>query len=155
MKIDQFGQKLNLSHLHTLHNWLTPWSWVVLEKPPVAQLLSFTTIYGTQWFSPCSQEPTAGLWQPDKFCQYHPILFLSDPAVLMSRDSAFGIATGYGLDDRGSEFESRQGQEFFLRRIVQTGFGVYPTCYPLDTGAFSLGIKWQRCEADNSPPTRR
>jgi hypothetical protein len=24
-----------------------------------------------------------------------------------SRDSAVGIATGYGLDDRGSEFESR------------------------------------------------
>jgi hypothetical protein len=23
------------------------------------------------------------------------------------------IATGYGLDDRGSEFESRYGQEFF------------------------------------------
>jgi hypothetical protein len=24
-----------------------------------------------------------------------------------SRDSSFGIATGYGLDDGGSEFESR------------------------------------------------
>jgi hypothetical protein len=36
-----------------------------------------------------------------------------------------GIATGYGLDDRGSEFESRWGQEFSLLHVVQTGSGVH------------------------------
>jgi hypothetical protein len=35
----------------------------------------------------------------------------------MSRDSAVGIATGYGLDR--SEFESRWGQEFSLLHVVQ------------------------------------
>jgi hypothetical protein len=30
---------------------LTPWSWALLEKPPVAQLLkNFPTFYGTQRF---------------------------------------------------------------------------------------------------------
>jgi hypothetical protein len=32
-------------------NWLTPWSWALLEKPPVAQLLkNFPTFYGTRRF---------------------------------------------------------------------------------------------------------
>jgi hypothetical protein len=36
--------------------WLTPWSWALLEKPPVVQLLeNFPTFYGN-WR--CSQEPS-------------------------------------------------------------------------------------------------
>jgi hypothetical protein len=35
------------------------------------------------------------------------VLFLSFRATFRSRDSAVGIATGYGLDDRGVEFKSR------------------------------------------------
>jgi hypothetical protein len=54
----------------------------------------------------------------------------------MDVDSAVGIVTGYGLDDRGSEFESRWGQEFSLLH-VQTGSQVHPTSYPMGTGILS------------------
>jgi hypothetical protein len=53
-----------------------------------------------------------------------------------------GIATGYGLDDQGGrEFESRQGQNFSLLHIVQTGSGVHPTSYKMSTGGFFPGGK--------------
>jgi hypothetical protein len=35
---------------------------------------------------------------------------------------------------------------------VQTGSGAHPTSYPI--GAFSLGVKRPRREADHSPPSR-
>jgi hypothetical protein len=45
-----------------------------------------------------------------------------------SRDIAAGIATGYGLDDEGSEFESWWGKELSFLHIVQTG------SYPIGIG---------------------
>jgi hypothetical protein len=59
--------------------------------------------------------------------------------VSTSRGGVDGIATSYGLDDGGSEFESRQGQEFSLLQIVQIGSGVHPTSYPLGTGDKATG----------------
>jgi hypothetical protein len=53
-----------------------------------------------------------------------------------SRDSAVGIATGYG-----SEFESRQGQEFLFLHVVQTGSVAHPASCPLGKGALSSGVK--------------
>jgi hypothetical protein len=50
-----------------------------------------------------------------------------------------GIATGYGLDDRGSEFESRCGQELSLLHVVVPG-------------ALSPGVKRPGREVDHSPP---
>jgi hypothetical protein len=41
------------------------------------------------------------------------------------RDSVVGIATGYGLDGRGVGVRVH---------VVQTGSGVHPTSYPMDTG---------------------
>jgi hypothetical protein len=68
----------------------------------------------------------------------------------MSRDSAVGIATGYGLDDRkGRSSSPGGGQEFLLLHVVQTGSGVHPTFYPMDNGA---GVKRPGREADHSPP---
>jgi hypothetical protein len=46
-----------------------------------------------------------------------------------SRDSSVGIATGYGL-----EFESRQGQEFSLLHVVQTGSGAHTAFSPMGIG---------------------
>jgi hypothetical protein len=43
-------------------------------------------------------------------------------------------------------------QEFSLLHVVQTGSGVHPTSYPMSKGAFSLGVKRPRREADHSPP---
>jgi hypothetical protein len=54
-----------------------------------------------------------------------------------SRDSSVGIIIGYGLDDRGSDFESRKGQEFSLLHVVQAGSGVHPK----GAGGPFLGVK--------------
>jgi hypothetical protein len=62
------------------------------------------------------------------------------------------MATGYGLDDRGSEFESRLEQEFSLLRVVQTGSGAHPASYPMGTGPCFSGGKAAGNEADHSPP---
>jgi hypothetical protein len=48
-----------------------------------------------------------------------------------------GIATGWTTE--GSEFESRQGQEFSLLHVVQIGSGVHPTSYPMGTGGKAAG----------------
>jgi hypothetical protein len=58
-----------------------------------------------------------------------------------SRDSAVSIATGYGLDDQGVEFESRYGLEFSLPHVVQAGFGAHPASYPMGTGGSFFGSK--------------
>jgi hypothetical protein len=52
-----------------------------------------------------------------------------------SRDSAVGVATGYGLDDRG------------IRVRVPVGSRIF------SSGALSPGVKWPGREADHSPPT--
>jgi hypothetical protein len=52
----------------------------------------------------------------------------------VSRDSSVGIATSYGLDDRGVG--------------VQAGSGAHPTSYPMGTGGIFPGGK-----ADHLPPT--
>jgi hypothetical protein len=59
----------------------------------------------------------------------------------LTRDSVVGIATGYGLDNRGSEFESQWGQEFSVLHLIQTGSGVHPTSCPMGTGGSFLAGK--------------
>jgi hypothetical protein len=51
-----------------------------------------------------------------------------------------GIATK-GWTTKGSEFEFREGQEFSLIQIVQTGSGVHTTSYPTRTGSSFPGGK--------------
>jgi hypothetical protein len=50
-----------------------------------------------------------------------------------SRDSVVGIATCYGLDDRGAGVLSPGRVKNFLH-FVQTGSGFYTTSYPIGTG---------------------
>jgi hypothetical protein len=57
-----------------------------------------------------------------------------------SRDSAVGIATGYGLDDRGVLGSSPGRVKNFLH-VVQTGSGVHPTSNPMGTGGSFPGGK--------------
>jgi hypothetical protein len=47
----------------------------------------------------------------------------------------------------GSEFESRQGQEYSLFPVIQTDSGAHPASYPIGTVE-----KRPRCDADHSPP---
>jgi hypothetical protein len=70
---------------------------------------------------------------------------------LRSRGSEIGITTGWTTE--GSEFESRQGQEFSLLHVVQTGSEVHTASYPMGTGALFPGEKRLGREADHSPPT--
>jgi hypothetical protein len=59
----------------------------------------------------------------------------------MSRDSVVGIATGYGLDDRGVGVQVPVEQKFSLLHVVQTGSGVHPISYPIGTGGSFPGGK--------------
>jgi hypothetical protein len=61
--------------------------------------------------------------------------------VCVSRGSAVGIVTGYGMNGRGV------GDPL---HFVQTGSGAHPDSYPMSTGAVSPGIKWQGREAEHS-----
>jgi hypothetical protein len=49
------------------------------------------------------------------------------------------LATGWKSE--GSELESRKGQEFSFRHIVQTGSGVHPESYPKRNVTFFPGCK--------------
>jgi hypothetical protein len=53
----------------------------------------------------------------------------------MSRDSAVGITTCYGLDSRGVGVRvlGGGGHEFSLPHIVQTGSGAHPASYTMGT----------------------
>jgi hypothetical protein len=72
--------------------------------------------------------------------------------ISVSRGSAVGIATGYGLDERGVKVRVPVGSELSLLHIVQTGFEANPASYPMGTEGFSPGVKRQGREADHSPP---
>jgi hypothetical protein len=69
-----------------------------------------------------------------------------------SRDSAVGIATGYGLDNRGVGVGVPVGSRISLLHI-QTGSEVNPTSYTMGTeGSFPGEKRWGR-EANHSLPT--
>jgi hypothetical protein len=56
------------------------------------------------------------------------------------------LATGWTAE--GSDFESRQGRDFSLLHVVQTGSGMHLGSYPMYTGGRAAGA-----EADHSPLT--
>jgi hypothetical protein len=63
-----------------------------------------------------------------------------------SRDSSFGIALDYGLDDRGSRVRFPTGAgNFSLHHRVQNGCGAHTSSYPVDTRGF-----FPRGKADRS-----
>ena len=66
----------------------------------------------------------------------------------MGRDSSVGIATRYGLDDKG--IESRWRARFSAP--VQTGPGAHPASFTMGTGSFP-GVKRQERGADYPSPS--
>jgi hypothetical protein len=54
--------------------------------------------------------------------------------VQLWKEDSVGIELAMGWTTDGLEFESQKGQEFPLLHVVQTGSGVHPTSYPMDTG---------------------
>jgi hypothetical protein len=58
-----------------------------------------------------------------------------------SRDNSFGIALGYGLDDRGSMVRFPAGAgNFSPHHRVQNGSGAHPASYPMGTGDSAAGV---------------
>jgi hypothetical protein len=61
---------------------------------------------------------------------------------IRSRDSVVGVATGYGMDDRGVGIRVWiESRIFFLVHVVQTGFEAQPTSYTMGTGGSFSGVK--------------
>jgi hypothetical protein len=48
-----------------------------------------------------------------------------------------------GWTAKGSDFESRQEQDFSCLSVVQTGSGAHPVSYPMGIGGFSPGYSGQ------------
>jgi hypothetical protein len=71
----------------------------------------------------------------------------------MSRDSAIGIATGYGLNDEGYRSSNPSRVKNFLFS-TSSRLTLGPTQPPIQwvLGALSPGVKRQGREADHSPP---
>jgi hypothetical protein len=66
--------------------------------------------------------------------------FDAQSRIIRSRDSLVGIATGYGLDERGGGSSSPgRVKKSSLLHIVQTGSGVHPTSYKMGTGGEAAG----------------
>jgi hypothetical protein len=64
-----------------------------------------------------------------------------NPSFLRSRDSVVGIATGYGLDDKGVGIWVPVGSRIFSSPCRSTGSGVCQTSYPVGTGGSFPGGK--------------
>jgi hypothetical protein len=60
---------------------------------------------------------------------------------VFKRGAVVGIATGYGLDDRGVGVRVPVVLKFSLLHVGQTGSGVRLTSYPMGTVGFSPGGK--------------
>jgi hypothetical protein len=58
-----------------------------------------------------------------------------------SCDNLVGIASGYGLDDRGSRVRFPAGAGNFSLHRVQTRSGAHQASYPLDNGGSFPGGK--------------
>jgi hypothetical protein len=62
--------------------------------------------------------------------------------VVYTLGSSVGIATGHGLDDRGTEVRLPAGVgNFSLLHCVQTDSGAHPAFYPMGTGVSFHGGK--------------
>jgi hypothetical protein len=60
----------------------------------------------------------------------------------MSRDSVVGIATGYGLDDRGVGVRVPVGvKDFLFSTSSRPALGPHPASYPMVTGGTFPGGK--------------
>jgi hypothetical protein len=78
-----------------------------------------------------------------------------------SRDSAVGIATGYGLDDGGVRDRVPVESRISVLHVVQTGSGAHPASYPMGTGCAFAGGKavgvwsWPTTDLQLMPRSRK
>jgi hypothetical protein len=72
--------------------------------------------------------------------------------VFLRAHRIFGIAAGYGLDDKKVGVRVTVGSRFFLH-VVQTGSRDHLVSYPMGTRALSTELNLPECDADHSTPT--
>jgi hypothetical protein len=72
--------------------------------------------------------------------QHHFIVVDSLIHDFRSRDSAVGIATGNGLDDRWYGVRVPVRSRILSSPVVQTGSGAHPASYGMDSGGSFPGI---------------
>jgi hypothetical protein len=72
---------------------------------------------------------------------------------IWNRDSAVGIATGYGLDDQGVGVRVPVGSRIFFSKSSRLALGSTQPPIQWVPGALSPGVKRPGREADHSPPT--
>jgi hypothetical protein len=70
-----------------------------------------------------------------------------------NRDSAVGMETGYGLDDREVGIRIPVRSKIFSSLRLPDRFWAHPTFYPMGTDSFFPGVKRPRPEADHLPPS--
>jgi hypothetical protein len=74
----------------------------------------------------------------------YPLLIMKSKVLYLNlkfdrnRDSVVGIATGYGLDDRGGRGSSFGNVKNFLHD-VHSGSRAHPAFYPMGTGGKAAG----------------
>jgi hypothetical protein len=71
--------------------------------------------------------------------------------VKRSRSSSVGIATGYGLDGRGSN--PGKAKIYLFSTASRPALGLTQTPIQWVLGAISPGVMWRGHEADHSPPS--
>jgi hypothetical protein len=73
---------------------------------------------------------------------------------IATRDSAFVILTGCGLDGRGCRLSSPgRDKNFIFSTSIRPALGHIQARFQWVLGAVSPGIERPGCEADNLPPT--
>jgi hypothetical protein len=72
-----------------------------------------------------------------KFLTY---VFLTSRKYKKSRDSAIGLAIGYGLDDREVGVQVPVGAIFFSFHVIYTGSVAHLASYPMGTGGKAAGV---------------
>jgi hypothetical protein len=116
-------------------DWLCRLRFYMVFFSPAREVQRFCVKLGRNHFLP----------HPFQFIVY---LLPCDSSMFKSRNSAVGIATGYGLDNRGVGIRVPVGLRIFTLHLVQTGSGVQPTSYLMGSwgsfpgGKSSRGVSW-------------
>jgi hypothetical protein len=117
-----------------------------IDPPPVSQFE-----WNAVLCSPSPRHYSSGWALASWKIHFHSSLFFifpPHPFTLRSRDSSVGIATGYGLDDRGESSSPGRVKNFHFSISSRLALG--STQPPIK---WVPGVKRQEREADHSPPT--
>jgi hypothetical protein len=126
------------------------------NKEPGCYTTSFSLVVASYWLVPAPSAPSfRHIMRSTPTHRPLPDLyqgFRTRTSRNWNRDSTVGIATGYGLDDRGFGVRVHVGSRIFFS--TSSRLALWATQPPIqwEPGALSPGIKRQGREADHSSP---